>query len=422
MPLDPSIALGIKPLDIESPVNSYAKLLQLQNVGYARDYNKLKLSNETENQNQLKSLKDYYGSNDISTPQGQQGLLKFGKSGAELLKAVRDQEKAQLDQQKAKLELFGKATEQAREGLAGITPTDVNGYKNWIVGIHKDPIYGPMLDAKGDTLEKTLAKVDAAVASNTFGQLFNESKMGVEKALENVYQAQNLGGTTQVLAIPKYGQGQASVVPGSQQTVTRSPNAPQTTVNVSNNAETAYAKEFGQQVAKSHSGLFDTANKADELINASNQISDLVKSGHVFTGTGANLKLQMAKAFQLAGVDDKERIANTELLITNMGKGTLAAVKSAGLGTGQGFTDKDREFVEKAAVGKLSYDPESINRIARLSKLASLRAIEKWNNSYDKMPASIKNLGVGKVDYTSKGFRYLGGDPSKESSWEPIKR
>jgi len=65
MPIDPSIVLGVKPIQIESPVNQLGQILQIQGAQQANQLNSLKMdeySRGVESQNRLRSLLGGLGS------------------------------------------------------------------------------------------------------------------------------------------------------------------------------------------------------------------------------------------------------------------------------------------------------------------------------------------------------------------------
>ena len=122
---------------------------------------------------------------------------------------------------------------------------------------------------------------------------------------------------------------------------------------------------------------------------------DLISTGKVITGTGANARLQLAKALNLAGGTDSEKIRNTEVLVSSLAETTLGAIKSSNLGAGQGFTNADRDFLEKAKAGQLSYDAKSLTELARLSRLAAEKSADSWNTRVKQIPASaLEGTGI----------------------------
>jgi hypothetical protein len=169
--------------------------------------------------------------------------------------------------------------------------------------------------------------------------------------------------------------------------------APGTTVNVS--TEKKYGERFGGLIADRDAGKLDAAEGASRVIENADRITDILASGKVFTGTGANVRLQIAKALNLAGGTDTERIANTEVLISSLANSTLGAIKSSNLGAGQGFTNADRDFLEKAASGQITYDATSLRRLAELGRKVGVASIESWNSRVRQMPRSaLEGAGI----------------------------
>lgn len=169
--------------------------------------------------------------------------------------------------------------------------------------------------------------------------------------------------------------------------------APGTTVNVS--TEKKYGERFGGLIADADAAKLAAAEKAPEAAATADRVMDLIGTGKVITGTGANARLQIAKALNLAGGTDSEKIKNTEVLISSLAETTLGAIKSSNLGAGQGFTNADRDFLEKAKAGQLSYDSKSLAELARLSRLAAEKSAESWNIRVKQIPAAaLEGTGI----------------------------
>lgn len=180
--------------------------------------------------------------------------------------------------------------------------------------------------------------------------------------------------------------------------------------NVSVNSDKSYFGEVAQGLAKQDVGTIDAARNAPKAIETARSIKTLLSDPSLITGTGANARLGLNKAFQTAGLIDGKTVANTEQLGSLLASQTLDAVKSSGLGAGNGFTNADREFLEKAKSGQLSMDVNTLRRIADMNEKTGLATIEKGNSV-------IKNLrGSGKMGNVSlqevqapvmQGFRII---------------
>lgn len=122
-----------------------------------------------------------------------------------------------------------------------------------------------------------------------------------DKAIEKHFVTQDLGGTTQVLAMPKYGDGAATVVPGSVATVTASPNRPQT--NVITKLEGAESTEKGKLNVEVYKSIQSTANAARALAPKLTAIRATLDKGFE-TGQFAPIKTEAAAFLSAIGVKD----------------------------------------------------------------------------------------------------------------------
>jgi hypothetical protein len=163
--------------------------------------------------------------------------------------------------------------------------------------------------------------------------------------------------------------------------------APATTVNVSTARK--YGEAFGGKLADVDITKMTTAESAPRMAESANRIIDLVKQGNVFTGPIADVKLNVARALNVAGASNEEKIANTEMLIAGTGQSTLDAIKGAGLGTGQGFTDKDLKFLQGVAGGTIGLTQKTLMDLATLQHRVATSSAEAWNKRVKEMPKEV---------------------------------
>jgi hypothetical protein len=168
---------------------------------------------------------------------------------------------------------------------------------------------------------------------------------------------------------------------------------PRTTTNVnvpvSVSTEKKYGEAFGTKIADVDIGKMTTAEKAPQMAENANRIINLVKQGNVFTGPAADVKLNIARVLNVAGASNDEKIANTESLIAGTGQSTLDAIKGAGLGTGQGFTDKDLRFLQGIAGGTIGLTAKTLTDLAELQHRVAVRSAEAWNKRSSEMPKEV---------------------------------
>ena len=217
--------------------------------------------------------------------------------------------------------------------------------------------------------------------------------------------------------------------------------APRAVTNVNVSTEKKFGEAFAGKIADADVAKMTTAENAPRLADSANRIIDIVNKGDVFTGPAADIKLNIARALNVAGADNAEKIANTEILIAGSGQSTLDTIKTAGLGTGQGFTDKDLKFLQGIAGGTINLTSQTLTELARLQHLAATRAAESWNKRVKQIPKSaIEGTGISMEPITvpplssgkraapsspvvptigtvQEGYRYMGGNPADSSSW-----
>ena len=162
--------------------------------------------------------------------------------------------------------------------------------------------------------------------------------------------------------------------------------APPVTVNVS--TEKKYGEQFAGKMADTDIAKMTTAEKAPDLAANADRVLDILKQGNVFTGSAADIKLNIARVLNIVGASNDEKIANTESLISGLAKNTLGAVKSSGLGSGAGFTDKDLQFLQDAEGGRITLNAQTLQRLATLSRKAAEKSAEAWNSRVKQMPKS----------------------------------
>ena len=124
MPINPAIALGVRPIEIQQrdPLQDYAQISSIQN---AQLQNQLARQQMEQEQGVLNYLRE---PGKLTTPEGRAGLRQFGKTGLAYEKLISEQETNALKRQ----ELEGKLRDQRMTALGtGLTsvladPSDAN--------------------------------------------------------------------------------------------------------------------------------------------------------------------------------------------------------------------------------------------------------------------------------------------------------
>jgi hypothetical protein len=181
-----------------------------------------------------------------------------------------------------------------------------------------------------------------------------------------------------------------------------------TNVNVS--ADKSYFGNVAEGIAKQDVATLDAGRGAPKAIETARSIKTLLSDPALITGTAANARLSLNKAFQTAGLIDGKTVANTEQLGSLLANQTLSAIKSSGLGAGNGFTNTDREFLEKASSGQITMDVNTLRRIADMNERTGLAAIEKSNSIIRNLNKSGKmgNVPMEFIEIpAASGFRII---------------
>jgi len=161
--------------------------------------------------------------------------------------------------------------------------------------------------------------------------------------------------------------------------------------NVNNSVSIAGPENKMNQVIGEGAGkaALDTVNQAKgapETIRNARMVRQALDSGAI-TGTGAEARFAVQKALETVGLVGPGKAADTQALMAGLGKITLSSIASSGLGSGQGFTDKDRAFLQEASSGSIDSTPANLRRVAELSERVATASHQKgkavlnrWSN------------------------------------------
>jgi hypothetical protein len=150
-----------------------------------------------------------------------------------------------------------------------------------------------------------------------------------------------------------------------------------TTVNIS--PEKSYAGAMTAKLADMDAATLDVARSAPQRIQSAQNVLRILDNQQPITGTGANARLMLDKALVTAGIVDGKNVTSTENLASELASQTLSAIKTSGLGTGNGFTDKDRQFLEKAASGSIEINAGTLHYLARKNEEAARASLQRGN-------------------------------------------
>jgi hypothetical protein len=377
MPIDPRIALGYQAPQFESPVNMMGSLANIRNANNQNALAQYQLSSAQRADTVANTLNDaYQKAYNPQTGEIDAKLLRSavaaGGAGSQLPaieKGLAEADAARTERDIKTAALVGKQIELSRTALEGVDPNASNAleqYLAWHESNHANPVLAKYFASKGITAEKSRASImatvtnpDGTVNRPALAQMINESKLGTEKALENHYVDQNLGGTTRVLAMPKYGQGPAAMVPGSEGTVTRSPNAaPGQTVNV--NSYLPASEEAQRDFIKSTRATYDQLKNVPATLRNMDKARSLIPASKEFMGTGGEPFLNAASFLNnRLGMSIKtEGVKNASELRSVLFSGVLENLRKLDAQP----TERQQNILQQS-LGSIGTDPSALSNV-----------------------------------------------------------
>lgn len=388
MPVDASIALGVKPMQVKSQGEYLNELYNQQNAEQTNQLNQMKMDEYKRGLTEDEAVKNYFANTKREDPNFAQGLYGISpKTGQAFEKFQAEANKEKALTEKALTDTEAAHIKTMREYLPMVK--DQASYDAWrSETVKRLPSYAGLFPVQySPELNQTLA-------------------LSADKALENHFVSQDnvmVNGvpTSRVLQVHKYGTGTgaAVTVAGSQGATYNKP-AASTTINVSTNTAKKYGEVFATKAAEADNTMRDAAMSAPKQAENANNILTALNSGQLYLGAGADVKLGLARFLNMAGKDDNEKIANTQILVQGQSQATLNAIKSSGLGASQGFSDKDLIFLKGIAGGTIALDATTIRRLAELQHKAATESVNKWTTRRSSIPKdALEGTGIDQETY-----------------------
>lgn len=156
-------------------------------------------------------------------------------------------------------------------------------------------------------------------------------------------------------------------------------------VNVNTKGEGKYQETLGSKLAERDVGIIEAGQSAPKQYESSQRVKQLLAQNPI-TGVGAEQITQLNNLLSSSGLINPKRGITTEVLASNLADTTLQNIKTSGLGTGQGFTEKDRQFLERAKAGQISMTAESLRYLAELNEKSALSLMENYNKLVNRIP------------------------------------
>lgn len=187
MAIDPNIALSYKPVEIQSPLQQYAQVASIQHAQQQNELARMQMDEYARARQEDEGLRNYLRGADLSTPEGRNKLMEFGKTGLAYAQQLQSADKARLERDKLEHDIRNAQEKRRLEqlgvlgsGLASVMndPSDAN----LIAAFDR-------LDAVGIPTDQLRTQFASVVDPNQRKQMINAYATGTEegrKALQHV--------------------------------------------------------------------------------------------------------------------------------------------------------------------------------------------------------------------------------------------
>lgn len=388
MALDPSIALGVKPLEVANPVAQYAQMTQLQGLQNQNEVSQMQLEGlkrERAVLDQIRSKSMENGGpadlNEIASAYIKSGDPKFMEFGIGLQQKLKDQ-KAYDDYLKS---------QGVGAPVNAMTPTPAAPVNNLapVGGVAPAPV-GGAAPVRNAMVPPPAAPVNAIVADeqtilNNI-RMLSASNDPRAKAEVDVLKTQ----LAEIRKIPtevrEYEYGLKN--PKFTEYQIKLKKAGGTNVSIDQKQESAFASSLGKGQADRIIASQAAAKDAASIIDTVKTGRDIMKSGMI-TGAGADFLVNLNQGLKTAGIDfgNADAAANSQAFAANMAGNVGKLIKQFGAGTG--LSDADREFAKDMAGGRISLDPKAINRILDINERAARNTITQHNKDVKGIKTNI---------------------------------
>lgn len=191
---------------------------------------------------------------------------------------------------------------------------------------------------------------------------------------------------------------------------------PPSNVSVSTRGESKFIETVAKGTGEEFLDVFSRSRNANQILENVDTINTLLDSSDVIVGPGADIRLGLAKLMNIAGANNEDSIAQTQVLLSRLAQTTLNAIPDSNLGGGQGFTERDKQFLEAASAGDFTWTKESLRYINWINSNRARNLIKQRNELIqNKTPKQLDDLELAGVDIRIKPLPNIGPRPV----WEP---
>jgi hypothetical protein len=424
MAIDPSIALGFRPLQItqRDPIADYAQMQQIQTAQRQGEVSQMQLDSMKRDRDMLAQISAKAAANggpsdpnEIANAYISSGNPEFVKFGLTMQEKLQGQ-KMFTDYLKSKG--FGAQTSTPMGGA----PAPMGGAPVNAMAPSPAPMSNAPVNAMAPRLATAPAPVNALANEQTILndiRMLSASNDPRAKAEVDVLKTQ----LTEMRKIPtevrefQY----AETNPAFEAYQTRLKRAGAANVNMPPQ-EKAFESQLGKGQAERIVASQIAAQDAASIIDTVKTGRDIMKSGMI-TGAGADFLVNLNQGLKTAGIDAgyADASANSQAFAANMAGNVGKLIKQFGAGTG--LSDADREFAKDMAGGRISLDSKAINRILDINEKAARNTITRHNKDVKGIKTNIPlevepPPSAPVVSAPPNAIQYLKANPNMKAAFD----
>jgi len=322
--IDPSIAMGVRPVQIENPLNQLAAMTQIQSGQQGQQLNMLKMQEAQQDMADRNALREIPG--DINDPDYIKNVAKVNpKLAAALQKDIATYKKTSLESEGLVSKNLTDRYKQEKDIFQYIsTPEQFLARSLYNL---KDPLLGPQLKSAGVTEDSIRQKLNAAIKQpGGFEQLLNQNILTLAKFTElnkPVIQNVTRGGISEQIQTP--GLGGAPVVTRTAQ-VTATPGELLTNAREQQRINLGERRDIVANTTTDAAGNVTQFNKFGEVVG---KVSAAGKPSATFE-KAANVKVELQKNLGTTITELKDAIKPGGLLEKSTASGAGKVLDAAG--------------------------------------------------------------------------------------------
>jgi hypothetical protein len=367
--IDPNIALGVKPLQIENPMNRYAAMSQIESSQQANQLNAIKMQEAQQEMADRNALRGISGG--INDPDYIANVAKINpKLAIALQKDISANRKSNLEATELENKITLQDMEQQREAIKSVlfntSDENIKAY------LQDNVLKKKITPQQAEQQFAIVANMNPAQRKQYYTMLGTKS--------EEFFKQQ--APTTDVKNF-LYGQENPTFANRELQLK----RAGATTVNLPAQ-EKAFEMELGKGQSEEIIKSRNAAKDARSILQTNEVGRNILNSGTI-TGAGADFFVGLNQALKTAGIDAgyADASANSQAYGAAMASNVGKLIKQYGAGTG--LSDADREYATKAAAGSIKMDEKAIRKVLDINDRAARYVINEHNKNVEGIKTNI---------------------------------